>query len=183
MFHIKPDKRSQSSAALITKGLFTCMQQKPFSAITITDVQKASTVGRATFYRLFDSLPDVLAYECDKVFAQIVARQKQVPDLTDIEAQRLFFATWQEHSFLLRAIMDSNHLELLYGTYRKYIPVLKEILSPNISLSEEETDYAAGFVIAGVVSILTTWVRRGEPKAPEDLAGFFRRAIEIINPT
>ena len=65
MYHIKHDKRAQASTELICAGLLVCMKEKPFARITITDVQRASTVSRSTFYRNFDCLEDVLALLCD----------------------------------------------------------------------------------------------------------------------
>ena len=79
MYHIKKDKRSQTSARLISEGLTKCLQKKDFSKITITDIQKESYVGRATFYRLFDKLPDVLAYQCDQVFEDVLQNIKEMP--------------------------------------------------------------------------------------------------------
>ena len=72
MFHIKPDKRSQTSANLIVEGLFECMRTKNFSEITITDLQKVSTVSRTTFYRLFDKISDVLEFQCENIFEKTV---------------------------------------------------------------------------------------------------------------
>lgn len=56
MYHIKNDKRARASTELICAGLLACMKEKPFARITITDVQRASTVSRSTFYRNFDCL-------------------------------------------------------------------------------------------------------------------------------
>ena len=180
MFHIKPDKRSQASAVLVVQGLYKCMEEKPFAAITITDVQRASTVGRATFYRLFDTLPDVLAYQCDQVFQQLVTIGKNTPNMPHRAVHRIFFAAWQEHETLLKAIIASNHMELIYGTYRRFIPAIKEIMASELSLDEEETDYAAGFIIASIVSILETWVKRGQTKTPEELALMFEKSVSIL---
>ena len=73
MYHIKNDKRAQTSAELICAGLLACMREKPFARITITDVQRASTVSRSTFYRNFDGLEDVLALLCDRGFQTVFA--------------------------------------------------------------------------------------------------------------
>lgn len=81
MFHIKPDKRSQTSAKLIVGGLYACLAVKPFSGISISDIQRESSVGRATFYRLFDTVTDVLEYECDNVFRNMLQTyREQTPD-------------------------------------------------------------------------------------------------------
>ncbi|CEN21131.1 AcrR family transcriptional regulator [[Clostridium] sordellii] len=71
MYCIKNDMRSIKSAELIYLGLKKCLKEKPFEKITITDIQNASTVGRATFYRNFDSIEDVLYWKCSQKFSEV----------------------------------------------------------------------------------------------------------------
>lgn len=68
MYHIKQDKRAKASVELICKGLIDCLSKKNFADITISDIQRSSTVSRSTFYRNFDCLEDVLSLICDRVF-------------------------------------------------------------------------------------------------------------------
>lgn len=79
MYHIKNDKRAQASSELICAGLLACMKEKPFARITITDVQRASSVSRSTFYRNFDCLEDVLALLCDRGFQAVFAARSALP--------------------------------------------------------------------------------------------------------
>lgn len=76
MYHVKDGKRTKESARLIVGGLHECLKMKKFESITVTDVQKQSTVGRATFYRLFDSVSDVLAYEFDEEFSKLMKSEE-----------------------------------------------------------------------------------------------------------
>ncbi len=62
MYHISKDERAKKSAIKIGNGLLRCLKTKEFYQITVTDIQKTSNVGRATFYRLFDNITDVLSY-------------------------------------------------------------------------------------------------------------------------
>lgn len=73
MYHIKHDKRAESSVELICTAVLELLETKPLGEITISDVQRRSTVSRSTFYRNFDSLEDVLALLCDRGFDEIAA--------------------------------------------------------------------------------------------------------------
>ncbi|GEM_PF-5850719 len=79
MYHISKDKRAARSAALIYDGLLECMKKKPFDAVTISDLQKASGVARTTFYRAFDNLSDVLYWKCDTCFSEALAADENQP--------------------------------------------------------------------------------------------------------
>ena len=48
MYHIKQDKRAKASVELICVGLAECLREKPYDKISISDVQRASTVSRST---------------------------------------------------------------------------------------------------------------------------------------
>ena len=73
MYHIKHDKRAESSVELICTAVLELLETKPLGEITVSDVQRRSTVSRSTFYRNFDSLEDVLALLCDRGFDEIAS--------------------------------------------------------------------------------------------------------------
>lgn len=78
MYHIKNDKRCQKSAARIGEAFRTVLAGKQLSEITVTDIQKASGVGRSTFYRLFDNIDDVLLYVAEDEFHGLITDRKSV---------------------------------------------------------------------------------------------------------
>ena len=91
MYHIKRDKRALASVELICAGLLRLMARKPFEKITITDLQKESTVSRSTFYRNFDCLEDVLELLCDRGFQTIFdTYNAQPPEARGRSAWRCF---------------------------------------------------------------------------------------------
>ena len=65
MYHIANDIRAKKSADLIIQGLEECLQEKPLDKIKVIDIYNKTYVSRATFYRLFDNIYDVLSYQCD----------------------------------------------------------------------------------------------------------------------
>lgn len=93
MYHVKDSKRTKESARLIVGGLHECLKMKKFESITVTDVQKQSTVGRATFYRLFDSVSDVLAYEFDEEFSKLM-KSEELRFLSYVDDVKCFIRAW-----------------------------------------------------------------------------------------
>lgn len=101
MYHIKNDKRAQASSELICAGLLACMKEKPFARITITDVQRASTVSRSTFYRNFDCLEDVLALLCDRGFQAVFTEYNALPPAQRGSLAKAVFQYWFRNSAVL----------------------------------------------------------------------------------
>ena len=62
-------KEQEKSAELVVNAFDECLKSHDFENMTITELCNASTISRATFYRLFDDLEDVAAYKCE-LFAE-----------------------------------------------------------------------------------------------------------------
>lgn len=72
MYHIKEDIRAERSALMLYEGLMSILKDKKLNKITVSDISKASTVGRATFYRNFDEIIDILYWRCDTEFSRVL---------------------------------------------------------------------------------------------------------------
>lgn len=178
MYHVKTDKRSQTSCKLIIEGVNRCLQKKNFNDLTITDVQKESTVGRATFYRLFDNLTDVLAYQCDKNFSEAIDIENK--DLTYEEHIKVFITHWMKESDLLETVIQSGHVELILQAHSRSLDALKRGFLENNDIPEADSDYFS-YVMPGVmIGILTAWVKRGKKESAEDLVAFLKQA-SLVN--
>jgi len=178
MFHIKKDKRSQASAALVVSGLYQCLESKPFEKITIADIQKASSVGRATFYRLFDRLPDVLSYECDNVLRQFIKSNTLVNTSDQFIA---FFTNWMTHDVLLETLMTSGNSELLYVVFREHAAELGKLLSPKAELSPYETDFFINIATSALIGALATWIKHDRRETPDQLTTMMRVTLRTVN--
>jgi AcrR family transcriptional regulator len=86
MYHIADDRRARRSASMVADGLMACLREKTLAKVRIADITGAAGVGRATFYRLFDGVDDVLRWRCDAVFADIVAGigEHEIRDAGDV---------------------------------------------------------------------------------------------------
>ncbi len=79
MYRIKQDKRVEKSAELIVNGLYQCVQKKDFDKITFSDISKSSGVIRSTIYRLFDLPLDILKFDLDQTFQEIIKSLEDNP--------------------------------------------------------------------------------------------------------
>lgn len=191
MYHIKADKRSQASARLIVAGLYRCLEQKPFPRVTISDLQRASTVSRATFYRLFDNLADVLEYECDNVFRQTLAQAQKktgVPsgpeETSPLETLVPLFAEyWMVHPALLNALLDSGRIDLMNAVYLSHTDEIRALLVPEVTLSGQELDYFVSVATSAIFGLFYAWNARGRKETSSELFHALRRSIHMVGAT
>lgn len=169
MYHISNDKRAVNSAKKIGNGLLTCMQSKNFTEITVTDVQKASSIGRATFYRLFDNTADVLSYLCDGIFEQADEKYKRAKTTVADETVLEFIRIWMQNKSLLKAVVDCNRTDLIFRAHVKYLaPRNEEFFGKNKS-DEKQTVYLMATLTACTSAFLTAWLTTGSDESAEQL--------------
>lgn len=176
MYHIKDDRRVRTSARLICEGLDRCLEHKPFDKVTVSDVQRESTVGRATFYRLFDTLPDVLAYQCDTAMTQVLDRTQALPG--DRHAKSLcFLRGMMDHADLLDTIVRSGHVEILYQAHVRNEEALVRGFFRSGQMDAAEAEYMMGILTYVMLGVLVTWVKRGRRETAEDLYDIMDKAL------
>lgn len=169
MYHISNDKRATKSADLVGAGMLKCLEQKAFTEITVTDVQKASAVGRATFYRLFDNTADVLSYLCDSIFEKVSKEYAEFNSLNADETMLTFIRVWMENKTLLKAIADSNRMDFIYQSHIKYLLPVRDRFLPQNTMDETQNTYLVTTLTACTSAFLTAWSRNGAKESAEQL--------------
>ena len=120
MYHIGSDKRQIQSAGLICEALERLLQKKPYQAITITQLAEEAGVGRATFYRLFDDKADVMLYQIEQVFNELVALLG--PDSGSSLVLTTLFEGWLRQKALFLALIEAG----LYEVFQTRLSVIVE---------------------------------------------------------
>ena len=182
MFHIKSDKRSQTSAKLVCDAMLQLLEIKTFDEITISDIQRKSTIGRATFYRLFDNTIDVLHYLCDQIFENITLQQKdlnQPPSQTMI----LFIQQWMNNDILLKGIMESGHIEVLYRVIFPRMEDAKQLLHFDVCTDDDSTDYLINIATTALIGGLSAWMKHGKRETADEVFQSIKNVINVLHHT
>lgn len=181
MYHISNDERAKKSAEKIGNGLLNCLNNKNLTEITVTDVQKASDVGRSTFYRLFDNITDVLSYLCDEIFEKVGSEFKKTGNSNSKNTSLTFIKEWMDNKTLLKAIVDCNRIDLLYESHTKYIGNNAFYFFPNLSLSDERLNYLLMTMTACIAAFLCAWIKNGARETAEQLQNNLRNCFKTLS--
>lgn len=181
MYHIKPDKRSQASAAEIVKGLEECLKTKPLKAVTVSDIHRITGISRATFYRLFDTPEDVLHYQ----FAQMSkdSLENSAADWQE-DPSKLMEATialGMQNNEFLKAVVSSGRFDLLYEYTEKNFRIMDERKSifPK-DMTPIEREYVLSNLSMTMVATLIAWSRNGRKETPTEVVGYLKRYIQVL---
>jgi len=112
MYRIGNDKRKTQSAKLICNCLEELLRTHNYNDISITHIVNASGVGRATFYRLFDGKSDVVLYQMESVFTELIWRVGPYSDSNVIVKSLL--EVWLGQKELFLSLIKAN----LYGEFQ-----------------------------------------------------------------
>lgn len=182
MIHIKEDKRSQKSANLLAEGLVKSLNEKDFDTVTISDLQKYSGVSRATFYRLFDTVEDVLAFKCEQLAEDLKTRFVQGEDDADKNFLRFTMSYWIRNSEYIEAMYKAKRPDIfqeallkqtetddfVFGSYR-----YNQESEGNNEALRRKKEYVVSAVIGSLSSTLMCWIRNGRKETPEELYATF----------
>lgn len=167
MYHISKDKRAYSSASKICNAMMDCLKTKNFTNITVTDLQKKSKTGRATFYRLFDNTADVLSYLCDKVFIEAGNEFAKIDSPTANKTTLCFIEKCMKNKTLLTAIVESNRIDFLHNAHKKFFELGQNYFFPN--LNKEELNYITTTLTACTCAFIISWIKNGGKETPKQL--------------
>lgn len=180
MYHISNDKRAKQSAERIGKGMLNCLRNKNFSEITVTEIQKISAVGRATFYRLFDNTADVLAFLCDNIFEQ-VGREYIKTNITVPKKLTLnFIRKWMENKSLLNAIADCNRMDFIYNAHVRYLGENIDFFFRSVQTDKNQVTYLMTTMTACTSAFLTAWLKNGEKETAEQLQNRLKNCFALL---
>lgn len=160
MYHIKQDKRAQASVELICAGLMDCLKQKSFADITISDIQRSSTVSRSTFYRNFDRIEDVLSLMCDRVFEDAFSSGSG-------QIRMEVFSAWFKNEKLIETIVQINRGGLLFDSLRRSAEKFGRF--PGLERDSQLYNYLISIIASTMMGIIVTWVERGKKEDEEGL--------------
>ena len=180
MYHIKSDKRAQVSAQLIGNAMMELLEVKNFDDISVSDIQRQSTVGRATFYRLFDNTVDVLSWLCNQIF-DTMANRNASPTENMVESMISFIGTWMEHEVLLQAIIRSGHIEVIYEMLYRRMKEAGDLLFPDLQLENGKADYLVSIASTAMIGGLSAWLKHGKTESAEQVFENIREVIGVFH--
>jgi len=179
MYRITENKRIQRSASLITNALISCLSEKNFDEITVSDIQRTSGVSRATFYRIFDNTTDVLIYHCELLTESIITQTEHIMFETHKEFLLFIFRAMIDNHIFVEAVFRSGYEDILLNTLMNHVMKRHtEYVSPNTSV--KEMDYIISGICGYLIGIMKIWIKHGKQENPEELYQIIENLSQLI---
>ena len=137
----------------ITGALLKLLREKPIEAISVSELCELAGIGRASFYRNYDSKEDILRAYIHALFREWTAESSHLENRPLSEFLRALFANFEKHW---------DFYELL--NRRNLICLLKDVIigfcGPQPENSKEVA-YARAYVSYALYGWIEVWFQRG----------------------
>ena len=140
----------------ITDGLLELMQDKPFEEITVSDIVRRAEVGRASFYRHFDSKEAVVRHHMARLLKEWGQEFEAIGKADELGPSLLrhFYGHRSFYLLLHRCGMSHYLLEAIRGTME-------------LDNKSDQEVYPLSWFAGGLYGLVDEWMRRGMTIPPE----------------
>lgn len=176
MYHIKEDKRSKQSSSLIFSAFQSLLREKNYSDIKITEVIERAQISRATFYRNYDTLEDILRYECDQKFIALkeyisgyYLNHNSERNTHPLDLLKPFLRFWYLDSGIIELLIRINNKEILYSNISELVRKLIDRVKSNPA-KDPFYEYSLTIRSNVIMGILEVWISNDKNMAPDTLS-------------
>lgn len=145
----------------IIKGLLKLLEKYELSEISIKQIVVASQVGRASFYRHFDSKKAVLRAYIDELFADWTGQYWDLGHKDDDAMLKIMFDHFRKNKDFYQLLYCRGLFSLIYRP-------IQNTLSYNPTGSNVEA-YLSAFFSSGIYGWLEEWTSRGMQEDAEEM--------------
>lgn len=150
----------------LTNALLELLRDKQISEISISELCDTAGVGRASFYRNFETREDILKQYINGLFSELADEQRQNENNPGNDFIRSLFTHIERHLDFYRLLNERHLIHLLKD-------IIIELCGPKPEHSMNEA-YAKAFVSYTLYGWIEVWFQRGMVESPDDMAALFK---------
>lgn len=150
----------------ITDSLLKLLWDKPIGDISISELCDLASIGRASFYRNFESKEDILRGYINKIFKEWTDEAGQKDNRPLNESLGLLFAHFEKYRDFYSLLYERNLVYLLKD-------VFISLYGPTPEHSKVEA-YTRAYVSYALYGWIEVWLQRGMQETAEEIAGMFK---------
>lgn len=175
----KTDRRTKYSIDAIKKALFTLVEEKELSEITVTDLCRLADVNRGTFYRYFKDVPDLFEHIED----EFLEKFQYVLSSGDMDSYYMsILLCIRENSALIRFMLTNSGTSHII---EKLMLLQKDVLLDELNaqcphLNRKEVEYIFEYILGGFIYFIGKWFSEGMQLPLETLEKNLSRMTRAI---
>lgn len=145
----------------ITQTLLKMMETEDFNDIVVSTLTKNAGVGRASFYRNFESKEDVLRQAAKKLMMDWAHEYETNPASTPFNVFESLFNHIRGNSSFYMALYKANLSNILLDTIKDKVGITSDMTNAKA--------YENSFLAYGIFGWVNEWIHRGMPETGAEL--------------
>lgn len=169
MYHGK-NKTAISSQQQIVDALMMLMDEKPYASISISELCKAASVSRQTFYTLFNVRDNVILYALHEPCCIEVCQKSHTFD----DMIRYYAHYIVDNKDLLGMLVRND---ITYIISESFYDDLSQSSYLKERYTDQYRDYISRFVSGGLTGIITSYVNQGAKETETTLYYIMKKLL------
>ncbi|MBQ8132727.1 MAG: TetR/AcrR family transcriptional regulator [Bacilli bacterium] len=168
------DRRVQYTKKVITETFINLLEKKDISSITVTKLCSLADINRATFYRYYLDVYDLLKQIENDFILEIrnSSSMESLPKNSIYDFTIGILEIFLLHKKLVKILFNTNRNvyflnEVLEVAYEKCMTLWEERMPES---SEAEVEYALVFAFNGALGVINYWIKNDFNDNIEDIA-------------
>lgn len=171
---VNMDRRVKYTKKIIKDTFLDLLSKKDITKITVSEICKIADINRATFYRyyvdvfnLLDSIEDEFVKELKKAYQPNFNEKKTIYGFS-----KAMLTVFLENKELVKILFNTNNnLHFLNDVLEVAFDRCKERWEKDLpELSQEDMEYAAIFIFNGALGVLNFWVKNDFDKNIDEIS-------------
>ncbi len=167
---MNPQEKNTYVKKQITEALIKLMSKKRINDISISEICEKAQVGRASFYRNYDSKEEVIQHHTDALINGWAEDIDKDPSANIYNFFQSLFQHFQMNQSFYKILYKQNMSSMILAAIRDRLNMDKDI-SLNVL-------YSRAFTAYGIFGWIDVWFSKGMKETPEELN---RIIIENLN--
>lgn len=174
------DARVRYTRMVIENSFLELLQEKPAAKITVTEICGKAQINRATFYKHYLDVADLLDQLEENLFSAIRASfgEEKIKLRSFLTRMMCYTRDNQERFLVLGG--ENGDPNLMVKTFMVCYESAYPLVEQNMpGMNETERQMLFHFLSQGAGAVLTWWIRSGMKEPVEDVADFILSACSI----
>lgn len=160
----------------ILTALFSLMEKKKFSEIRVADIISVAGVAKASYYRNFSSIEDIIYFYIDQMneeLAELMPKQHDANMKTIRQNLIILYKYYLENRKEILLLCSNGFYELIQENTDQFL------INAIGDMPANSIDRYNIFLLSGAIChVQIEWLKNKAPESPEDFADFQLKFIE-----
>ncbi|MGE5376374.1 MAG: TetR/AcrR family transcriptional regulator [Bacteroidota bacterium] len=171
----KHDRRSLRTRQMLSEALVQLIQEKDYSAITVSDIIERANVGRSTFYAHYQGKDDLLLDQMDRVI-EFLSQGAPAQEFPYFPSLGFLQHVGGDHYELYKALVWGPGMDLITRHLQKSV---SQRVEQGLQNSSRDFDVPlpilANFITGSFLTLLKWWLENKRIHSPEQMDEIFRK--------